>query len=96
MQISPVSSFSQSSNRSKAKSTSKKSFSELNNNDDYSASLNRSNRTIAMVGSLCLSGAVGLLAYGIVASLTEGKVKPSIAGMGAGLTIAGLSWPRKK
>lgn len=91
MNISPITKF----NPSLSHSGSKKSFSGPSPSAESSDSLIETNRTIGEVGSLCLSGAVGLLAAGITASLTEGRTKSAIAGSIAAVAIGIFSWPSK-
>ena len=52
-------------------------------------------RNLAILGSVCLSGAVGLVATGLTLLLSKGVAKALMIGSSAGLLSGFLSWPEK-
>lgn len=97
MLISPISAITQSSSNSTSKMSSA-NFKATDNVDVAQSSLavDNTSRKIGMIGSTCLSAAVGLLSAGLTSCLVDGKAKPFAVGVLFASLIGFLSWPSKK
>ena len=95
MLISPISAITKSSGNS----TSKMSLTNFKAADEIAQTtfaVDDTSRKIGMIGSTCLSAAVGLLSAGLTSCLVEGRAKPLAVGVLFAALIGFLSWPSKK